>query len=118
MNTLQGECRSTRFGTLSFTRHHDPRVPRLPSTIVSAPTSAATSQMRSAGSPRSMRVTVEHPGETPREIREVAMRVGRSVGIDGGSNVAVGSHEQHEQLRASVAREPRRVVDREVRCGA
>ena len=89
MYTLHGECRNTRFGTLSFTRHHDPRVPRFPSTIVSAPTSAATSQMRSAGSPRSIRVVVETSGEPPRQVRHVAVRVGRPIWVDRGAHVAL-----------------------------
>ena len=50
------------FGTLSRTRHRVPCAPRLPTTIVSARSSAATSQMRSAGSPFSTRVRVETSG--------------------------------------------------------
>ena len=51
--TEQGACRSTRFGTLSRTRHHDPWVPRLPTTIVSTRSCSATATSRSAGSPDS-----------------------------------------------------------------
>src|SRR4029453_11319000 len=51
--TEQGACRSTMFGTLSRTRHHEPRVPRLPSTIVSTRPLSARATGGSAGSPAS-----------------------------------------------------------------
>ena len=62
MNTEHGACRSTMVGTLSRTRQRAPCAPRFPTTIVSASSWAATSQMRSAGSPRSTRVRVTTPG--------------------------------------------------------
>jgi hypothetical protein len=59
-----------------------------------------------------------HLGEPPGELREVAARVGRAVGVDGGPHVALGSNEQHQQLGATVTGEPCGIIDREVGCRA
>ena len=59
-------------GTLSRTRHREPCTPRLPSTIVSARTSSATSTIREAGSPSSIRVVVATPGNRVSNRRRCA----------------------------------------------
>ena len=102
------------FGTLSRTRQRAPCAPRFPTTIVSANSCAATSQMRSAGSPRSTRVRVATPGNRAGIPARYDRRVGRAVGVDHGTQIRFRGDVEHQELGTPVPGQSGRVLDGEI----